>query len=293
MAEGHAVARWADALQVLVGEHITSIQVPPRWRERAANMLEARVTRVHARGKHLVIEVTGDWLIHTHAMQYGSWQVGPIGEPLRKPDRFIRLRLMTARHDAIFYHGPVMEVLPSAEFAAHERYHGLGPDLLHDDFDVGAVRRRLRAQGPREIGDTVLDQRVVSGIGNIYKSEGLFLAAIDPFRRADSITDRELEVFFAELIPLMQAGRRIHGMTITLPEELQFEPWLRNWVYRRRGRPCFVCATPIAMRRQGEFERPTYFCPHCQNVTSGERSLRQPQRAYEGNEKAETSETAR
>ena len=283
MAEGHAVARWADALQVLVGERVTSIQVPPRWRDRAAHVLDHRVTRVHARGKHLVVEVSGGWLIHTHAMQYGSWQVGPIGDPLRKPERFIRLRLVTPRHDAIFYHGPVMEVLSSEEFAVHERYHALGPDLLHDDFDVDEVRRRLRAQGSREIGDAVLDQRVVSGIGNIYKSEGLFLAAIDPFRRADCITNGELDVFFAELIPLMQDGRLKYGMTMTLPEELRFEPWLRNWVYRRRGQPCFVCATPIGMRRQGEFQRTTYFCPYCQDVTQ----------ANEGNEKAETTETAR
>jgi formamidopyrimidine-DNA glycosylase len=104
----------------------------------------------------------------------------------------------------------------------------------------------------------------VSGIGNIYKSEGLFLAAIDPRRPSKSITAHELAGLFEELIPLMQAGRYVYGMTVTLPPDLQLEPWMRNWVYRRRGQPCFVCATPIQMIRQGEFQRATYFCPHCQ-----------------------------
>jgi endonuclease-8 len=264
MAEGHAVARWADALRSLEGERVLSIGVPPRWRERAERVRGASLDRVHTHGKHLVLHFSGDVVIHTHAMQYGSWQVGERGMTLRKDPRFARLRFTTPRHEVVFYHGPVMEVLSADEFSAHERFHALGPDLLHDDFVASAVYDAVIAQGDRPIGDTVLDQRVVSGIGNIYKSEGLFLAAVDPRRTSRSIERSEMRVFFEELIPLMQAGRRVYGMTITLPEELRFEPWLRNWVYRRRGQPCFVCATPIEMVRQGQFQRTTYFCPRCQ-----------------------------
>ena len=270
MAEGHAVARWADALQQIVGETVRDVIVPPRWRERAGRLPGTQVTRVHAHGKHLVVHFSNDWVIHTHAMQYGSWQIGPIGQPLRKEPRYARLRLTTGRLEVLFYHGPVMEVLSVDEFARHERYASLGPDLLHDDFQPSAVLDALRAQGAREIGDAVLDQRIVAGIGNIYKSEGLFLAAVHPGRRADSLTSRELQVFFDELIPLMQAGRREYGMTITLPRDLRYEPWMRNWVYRRRGHPCFVCATPIEMFRQGEFQRTTYFCRHCQALSAGD-----------------------
>lgn len=263
MAEGHAVARWGDALRQLVGEPVLAIQVPPRWRDRADHVREARLTRVHTHGKHLVLYFSSDWVIHTHAMQYGSWQIGGRELDLRKDARFARLRLTMPHHEVVFFHGPVMEVLSLEEFARHERFHSLGPDLLHDDFSVSAVHRALRQQGDREIGDAILDQRIVSGIGNIYKSEGLFLAAIDPRRPSTSITARELEILFDELVPLMQAGRFKYGMTVTLPEELQLEPWMRNWVYRRRGQPCFVCATPIEMIRQGEFQRATYFCARC------------------------------
>ena len=269
MAEGHAVARWGDALRELVGEPVLSIQVPPRWRDRAAHVRDARLTRVHTHGKHLVLYFSTDWVIHTHAMQYGSWQIGEPGLALRKDARFARLRLTTPQHEAVFFHGPVMEVLSLEEFATHERFHSLGPDLLHEDFSVSAVHRALQQQGEREMGDAILDQRVVSGIGNIYKSEGLFLASIDPRRPSSSVTETELEVLFDALVPLMQAGRFKYGMTVTLPEELQLEPWMRNWVYRRRGQPCFVCATPIEMVRQGEFQRATYFCAHCASLGDG------------------------
>jgi formamidopyrimidine-DNA glycosylase len=264
MAEGHAVARWGDSLRKLVGERVDAIQVPPRWRERAGHIVGSQLTQVHTHGKHLVLHFSSGWVVHTHAMQYGSWQVGPLGQDLRKEARFARLRLTTAVSEIVFYHGPVMEVLSLEELAAHDRFNSLGPDLLHDDFPLAQVLAAVRAQGDREIGDTVLDQRIISGIGNIYKSEGLFLAAIDPRRPSESITAAELGVFFAELIPLMQAGRHVYGMTVTLPPDLRLEPWMRNWVYRRRGQPCFVCATPIQMIRQGEFQRATYLCPHCQ-----------------------------
>ncbi|HJQ20034.1 MAG TPA: DNA-formamidopyrimidine glycosylase family protein [Gemmatimonadaceae bacterium] len=268
MAEGHAVARWADALRPLVGDTIHAVATPPRWRERAERLIGTQLTGLHTHGKHLVLEFSNGWVIHTHAMQYGSWQIGSRRQALRKDARFVRLRLETPRRRAVFFHGPVMEVLSAEEFAAHDRFHALGPDVLHDGFDVSGAHAAVTSQGEREIGDVVLDQRVVSGIGNIYKSECLFLAAIHPQRAASSIGADELTTFFAELIPLMQAGRRQPGMIETLPHELRYEPWMRTWVYRRRGQPCFVCATPILMVRQGDFQRTTYFCPFCQPATA-------------------------
>lgn len=264
MAEGHAVARWGDALQPLIGERVAAIYVPPRWRERATNIVGSQLTRVETHGKHLVLHFSGEWVIHTHAMQYGSWQIGPIGQILRKEARFARLRITTPRHEVVFFHGPVMEVLSTAELAGHERFNSLGPDLLHDNFSATDVIDAFQAQGNREIGDAVLDQRIVSGIGNIYKSEGLFLATIHPKRPAAGISAAELQIFFDELVPLMQQGRRTPGWIATLPRDLQLEPWMRNWVYQRRSQPCFVCGTRIEMFRQGDFQRTTYFCPHCQ-----------------------------
>jgi DNA-formamidopyrimidine glycosylase len=264
MAEGHAVARWGDALQAFVGETVVDLRVPRRWQERAAALVGHRVTEVRTHGKHLVLAFSAPLVIHTHAMQYGSWQIGERGFEPRKDARFIRLRIVTDRHEALFFHGPVMEILTPDEFAVHERFQGLGPDLLHARFDVEAVVARIKKCAAREIADVLLDQRVVAGIGNIYKSEGLFLAGIHPRTPAPAAPAEDLRELFATLIPLMQAGRFRYGMSLTLPEELQWDGCTRNWVYRRRGQPCFVCASPILMIRQGELQRATYFCATCQ-----------------------------
>lgn len=264
MPEGHSVARWGDVLRNLVGETVQHVQVPARWRAAAEQIVGARLTNVVTHGKHLVLEFSSDRIIHAHAMQYGSWQVGERGQELRKDRRFARLILTTTEHEAVFFHGPVMEVLTRAEFAEHERFHSLGPDLLKEGFSEREVLASLKAQKKREIGDAILDQRIVAGIGNIYKSEGLFLAGIHPRRESQRISLGELRTFFYELIPLMQQARLTYGRTLTLPEELRFELWMTNWVYRRRGHPCFVCSTPVEMVRQGEFQRATYYCPVCQ-----------------------------
>lgn len=264
MAEGHAVARWADALRGLVHERVDDVRAPRRWQSRADQLVGETIADVRTHGKHLVIEFSASLVIHTHAMQYGSWQIGERDLTPRKAPRFIRLTLITEAHQAVFFHGPVMEILTLDEFAAHDRFHGLGPDLLHEGFDVDVAVARLQG-AMAEIGLAVVDQRNVAGIGNIYKSEGLFLANIHPQTPAAAVSVELLHRFFAELIPLMQRGRRHYGATITLPEAMRTADSARNWVYRRRGKPCFLCDTPIAMIRQGELRRMTFFCPSCQS----------------------------
>ena len=222
------------------------------------------MTRVVTHGKHLVLFFSNDCVIHTHSLQYNSWQIGKRGFELRRPLHYIRLRIITKNYEAVFYHGPVMEIMSVEEFERQGNIQTLGPDVLHEDFDSESIFLAIRRQAEREIGDLLLDQRIVSGIGNIYKSEGLFLAALHPQTPARSVTRDDMRAFFGEVLPLMQAGRFRLGATVTLPEELQFDRWTRNWVYRRRGQPCFVCGTTILMIRQGEFERTTYFCPTCQ-----------------------------
>jgi DNA-formamidopyrimidine glycosylase len=263
MAEGHAVLRWARSLLPLVGEPLVAVDAPARWRERARRLVGSRVARVETRGKHLIVHVSTGEAIHCHAMQYGSWQVGEAGMRLRGEERRVRLRLRTPAHEAVFFHGPVMEILAPDELASHPALAALGPDLLADRFDRDEAWRRARGAGDRAIGDVVLDQRVVSGIGNIYKSEGLFLARIDPRRPAADVAREELERVWDALIPLMLEGARHHGPTTTLPPAMR-EDGARHWVYRRRGRPCHRCGTPIEMVRQGELRRATYHCPRCQ-----------------------------
>ncbi|NOT26341.1 MAG: hypothetical protein HOP16_09590 [Acidobacteria bacterium] len=208
MAEGHAVARWADALQALVGETVTRVAAPRRWQARAAELVGATLTGVRAHGKHLVLTFSVPWIIHAHALQYGSWQVGTRGIVPRKERRYVRLHLGTTSHEAFYFHGPVMEVLSPDEFSAYERFHSLGPDLLHEGFNMKAAALRVRAAGTREIGDVIVDQRVVAGIGNIYKSEGLFLAGIHPWVPARLVPVDQLREWCSSVLRARSLGLR-------------------------------------------------------------------------------------
>lgn len=263
MPEGHTIARWASELRPLCGEPLHVVQTAPRWRERAARLVGRHIVRVDTHGKNLLLRISSGTTIRCHAMQYGSWQIGAPGMELRKAQRFIRLRLVTDAHDAVFYHGPVVELLTRRELAAHDDLAALGPDILAPAFDAAEASRRLRAMPERAIGDAILDQRNVAGIGNIYKSEGLFLARIDPRRAVASLADTELARLWEATIPLMREGIAHSGATTTLPAELA-GPGRYHWVYRRRGHPCLRCGSKVQMVRQGELGRATYFCAECQ-----------------------------
>lgn len=276
MPEGHTVARWANELRPMIGESIVDVRAPERWRERADALIGRHLVRVDTHGKNLLLRFDDGTTIRAHAMQYGSWQIGAPGMELRKESRYVRLMLRTAVHEAVFFHGPVMEILTAAEAERHDDLSALGPDVLAIDFDAEEAARRLRGNPLREIGDAILDQRNVAGIGNIYKSEGLYLAGIHPQRTTASITDDELARLWRSVIPLMRTGVAHAGATTTLPPEL-VGPGRWHWVYRRRGHPCFCCGTKILMVRQGELGRTTYFCPSCQ--PTGERSVQRARRA--------------
>jgi endonuclease-8 len=151
----------------------------------------------------------------------------------------------------------------------------LSPERLHSEepnggracllLDCGAlvIHCHVMQYGSWQVGERGLSPRIVARIGNIYKSEGLFLAALDPRRQARTVSRLELERVWEHLVPLLQAGIEHTGRTTTLPAEL-ITPGEYNWVYRRRRRSCFRCDGTVTMVRQGELARATYFCPGCQ-----------------------------
>jgi formamidopyrimidine-DNA glycosylase len=196
-------------------------------------------------------------------MMWGSWQIGSPPLKLRKDPRYVRVRLLTATHEAVFFHGPIVELLTREELARHRTLPHLGPDLLWDGYDRDQAARRVLAEGDRPIGDVLLDQRVVAGIGNIYKSEGLLLAGVDPRRPAASLSRGEVERIWDVLVPMMRAAAEPGGRMIQMPPELSAQGF-RRWAYRRRNQPCLRCGAPIEMVRQGGLQRSSYFCPVCQ-----------------------------
>lgn len=263
MAEGHAVVRWARALRSLEGSPLVRVDAPARWSSRARQLRGHCVTEVGTHGKHLLVATSCDLTVHCHAMIYGSWQFGAPGMTLRKPQRQVRLRLRTVEREAVFFNGPVMELLTPEELAAHGRLTRLGPDVMSDTFDGNEAWCRLFLDAQRETGDAVLDQRIVAGIGNIYKSESLFLTGILPTRMVSSLGRQQVDRLWNMARHLMWRDARRSGPIVTLDDPLRRDGD-RHWVYRRRGRPCFRCGTRIEMVRQGELRRATYFCPTCQ-----------------------------
>jgi endonuclease-8 len=151
---------------------------------------------------------------------------------------------------AVQFGGPTLRVLKKAELKLDPTLARLGADILAPEFDLKAATRTLRSGAERPVGDALLDQTLIAGIGNIFKSEACFAARVDPFRAVGELTDEELEAALAaarqQMTESVSTGRRPQA------------------VYRRAGRPCIRCGTPIAMRGQGDANRTTYWCPRCQ-----------------------------
>ena len=260
--EGDTIFRAAATLRrALLGREVVAAEAPSakslgRWP--ISRVVGASVTAVESRGKHLLIRFSSQVVLHTHMQMAGSWHVYRVGERWRRPRHLARVVLRTADFEAICFAAPVVELLGPAAEQAHAPLQTLGPDLLHDRFDPRAARERLKALPEAEIGQALLDQRAVAGIGNVYKSEVLFLCGMDPFTRVARLDDDTLDRLVAEAHRLMRANRGTR-MRVTTGVE-RFGAAL--WVYGRSGRPCRRCGTPIRMARQEG--RSTYWCSLCQ-----------------------------
>jgi endonuclease-8 len=253
MPEGDVVWLTARRLhEALAGRVLTrsEFRVPAF----AATDLSGRtVHAVVSRGKHLLIRAGGGVTVHTHLRMDGSWRIRPAAEPVRESHR-IRLVLANPSWQAVGYQLGVVEVLPTAH--EHRVTGHLGPDLLGEDWDAGEAVRRLRASPERPIGEALLDQRNLAGIGNLYKAEVLFLRGVGPWRPVAEAGD---------LFALVELARRLLDANKARAGQVTTGVWRRGeetWVYGRRGLACRRCGTPV--RAAGQGERITYWCPSCQ-----------------------------
>src|SRR5262249_22392999 len=151
------------------------------------------VSAVEARGKHLLMRFSTGAVLHTHMRMHGSWHTYRLGTRWRKPAHAMRALVETGEVLAVCFDAPVIELLAPGEERAHAPLAELGPDLLSASFDAAAAMRRLRARGDREIAVALLDQTALAGIGNVYKSEVLFLCGVSPFRVVAELDDATLE----------------------------------------------------------------------------------------------------
>lgn len=265
MPEGDTIFRTAETLRAtLVGRRIIAARSQPRPGLRRppdlTRLVGATVASVESRGKHLLIGFDDGHTLRTHMRMRGEWHRYRKGEAWRRSPSMASAVLETADAVAVCFDAPVVELLTEVGLVRQPSLRALGPDLLAAEFDADEAVRRLRERDRIEIGEALLDQRAVAGIGNVYKSEVCFLEGADPWRAVGELHEAALRRLLATARRLLLAhaggGRRVTTGDLVRGGGL--------WVYRRSGRPCRRCGTLIQSRRQGALARVTYWCPRCQ-----------------------------
>jgi endonuclease-8 len=270
--EGDTIARSARTLDVwLAGRTITGAR-SRTMKAPLERVVGAAVTAVEAKAKHLLIRFDNGHVLHTHMRMTGSWHVYRAGERWRKPGWQSAAVLEAGDRVAVCFNAPVVELmLEGREELEHPSLKSLGPDVLKPPLDLDEVRRRARSGGPEmPIGELLLDQRVVSGIGNIYRCESLFLERRNPWQPWSALEDHELDRIVLAASKLMQANVT---PSAGVARDFGGGP-SRPWVYGRTGKPCLRCRTPIAGARMGSQARQVYWCPSCQGP--GPSEVRRP-----------------
>ena len=247
MPEGDVLYRTAATLQRwLAGREVTDAS------SAAEPMVGHTVAKVEANGKHLLMRFDDGHVLHTHLRMTGSWHVYSRGERWQRPASQAKVTLTCGERVAVCFNAPVVELLPPGAEANHPSLAGLGPDVLAEPLDLDQILRRARHRPPdTPLGELLLDQRVVAGIGNIWRCEALFLEGRSPWAPVSSLKDEELDALVSTAARIMDESVGSTGRQ-------------RRWVYRRTGRPCRRCRTPIRSRPQGEQARTAYWCPTCQ-----------------------------
>jgi endonuclease VIII len=244
MPEGDSLHRAAQRLQVLVGEHVEVETPNPRASGKGiAELLNGlRLERVEAVGKNLLLSFEGGHVVRSHLRMTGRWRVSPRGAA-RTGLPWLILRGRT--HEAALWNGPVLEL-------GGRGLRRLGPDILHVPPDLDRMVANLRRDPSRAVGESLLDQRLLVGIGNIWKAECLWAARVSPWAPVGTLGDSELRELLYEAHRLMRTG-------------LGGARSLRR-AYRRAGRPCPRCGELIRSRGQGDDNRIAYWCPGCQRL---------------------------
>jgi endonuclease-8 len=257
MPEGDTIAHAANRIRPVLEGHVPDeIETPQprhaldRWAERLAGR---SVRSVDTHGKHLFLRFEGDLVLHSHLGMVGVWGVYGPGRRWGRSPRRAWIVFRARGQEVVEFDGPTLELITEGRTRFDQRLAALGPDVLASEFDRERFLRRLREDDQtRLLGDALLDQRNVAGIGNIWKAEGCWEAAIDPWRPVAAVTDDEVMAIIEAVRPRMQRSATL-GHRAIQPQ-----------VYGHAGRPCPRCGTAIVARGQGDANRTTYWCPGCQ-----------------------------
>ena len=282
MPEGDTIFRAARTMhRVLAGRVVARFDCVYPLVMRVADrhpIVGRTIESVTSRGKHLLIVFSGGLVLHTHMRMNGSWHLYPDGAKWQRPLRDARVLVACEGVTAVGFTVPVVELLTERDLVRHRALRQLGPDLLAADFDPPIVAERVRARGVDAVGDVLLDQRVVAGIGNVFRSEILFLSRVHPLRAVAGLSDVELgrvveqarQQLRANVMDAAQTLSRAAGRRTTR----SLDPEEKLFVYGRGGRACRRCGATILSTKTGPDARIVYWCPTCQPETSREGRIR-------------------
>jgi endonuclease-8 len=275
MPEGDTIFRTARALgRALVARPVTGFRstYPMLTRFDDDTPLAGQtVERVESRGKWLLIHFSGGGTLATHLLMNGSWHIYRPGERWQQPRANMRIVLENSEYIAVGFRVPVAKMLWSRDVERQLRIPPQTIDVLSEEFEAAEVVRRIAGRGAEEIADVLLHQDVIAGVGNEFKSEICFMAAINPFARVASLAPQTLAGVVDLSLRLLRANvledsgdavvtyGGLHRRTTN-----SSDPRERVWVYGRQGEPCRRCAAPIECRKQGPDARVTFWCPQCQ-----------------------------
>ncbi|HVL67686.1 MAG TPA: DNA-formamidopyrimidine glycosylase family protein [Vicinamibacterales bacterium] len=273
MPEGDTIFRAARTLhRALAGRTVTRFEsaLPTLTRVHEDTPVTGRtIESVSARGKHLLMAFSGDLLLRTHMRMNGSWHIYRPGERWLRPRSDMRIVVAVDGFVAVGFNIPDAEWLTPAALRRNRPLQSLGPDLLAEDFDVEEVIGRVVARRDGVVADVLLDQRVMAGIGNVYKSEVLFACGVNPFAAVHALGIEQVRCLVSTARRFLRANvtdglaamTTYAGFRRTTRRD---DPAERLWVYGRGGKPCRRCGTAIAVQKHGAGVRLTYWCPACQ-----------------------------
>jgi endonuclease VIII len=265
LPEGDTIHQVAAALcPELCGHVVRHVHLK---RLNGSNLLGRTISNVSSKGKHLFIDFDNGLVLRSHLGMYGAWHRYGLAERWLKPAWQASIVLQTDQRVLVCFNAKEVEILAAHGYRLLDEQRRLGPDLIRDRPDAAVLARRAgELLGPDvPLADVLLDQRVAAGIGNVYKSEVLFLEGQSPLARLADTSAKALQALYRTAEELLRRNSQ-GGPRVTRPVD---DGRGRLWVYGRRDRPCLRCGTSIRWARLGVNQRVTYWCPRCQESTRG------------------------
>jgi endonuclease-8 len=272
--EGDTIFRAARTLKAaLAGRTVTRFEtvLPYLARVHHDTPITGRVIEdVVSHGKWIEMRLSGDLILLTHMLMSGSWHIYRPGEKWARRHDDMRIVIGADSFEAVAFKVPVAEFHTAASLLRRSGFNRLGNDLLAKEFDEKEAAEQLRARSDLEVGEALLDQSLLAGIGNVFKSEIAFVCGVNPFRPISSLSEEEISCLVSTARNLLKANVSANssnrivtytGFRRTTGRQNTSE---RLWVYQRNGEPCRKCDAPIRSRKQGPAARVTFWCPNCQ-----------------------------